>query len=48
MVHALDDGLVYAAVYNVKVRLGGFSLAIHLVGNLDRRSLQAIIFCRKH
>ena len=42
-VHTLDDGLINAAVHSIKACLRCLPLSIHLVGNLVRRRLQAVI-----
>ena len=46
-VHTLDDGLINTAVHSIKACLGCLPLGIHLVGNLVRRRLQAIVLRRK-
>ena len=46
-VHTLDDGLINAAVRSIKACLGCLPLGIHLVGDLVRRRLQAVILRRK-
>ena len=46
-VHTLDDGLINTAVHSIKACLGCLPLGIHLVGNLVRRRLQAVILRRK-
>jgi hypothetical protein len=46
-VHTLDDDLINMAVHSIKACLGCLPLGIHLVGNLVRRRLQAVILRRK-
>ena len=42
-VHTLDDGLINTAIHGIKACLRCLPLSIHLVGNLVRRRLQAVI-----